>query len=61
MSKQQNNPENRFSRNETYSAENPNGRWRKYTYEEIIARDKTSLDITWLKSGKIQWIIRLWN
>ncbi|GAB6013351.1 type I restriction-modification system subunit M [Viscerimonas tarda] len=36
----------------TYSAENPNGRWRKYSYEEIIARDKTSLDITWLKSGE---------
>ncbi|OAV72241.1 putative type I restriction enzymeP M protein [Bacteroidales bacterium Barb4] len=46
------NSENRFNRKETYSAENPNGRWRKYTYEEIIARDKTSLDITWLKSGE---------
>ena len=39
-----------FSRTETYSAENPNGRWRKFTYEEILARDKTSLDITWMKS-----------
>ncbi len=30
--------------------ENPEGRWRKFGYEEeIIARDKTSLDITWLK------------
>lgn len=37
-------------RKETYSEENPNGRWRKYTYEEIIARDKTSLDITWIKA-----------
>jgi type I restriction enzyme M protein len=46
------NTENRFNRKETYSAENPNGRWRKYSYEEIIARDKTSLDITWLKSGE---------
>ena len=35
---------------ETYSEENPNGRWRKFTYEEILARDKTSLDITWMKS-----------
>jgi type I restriction enzyme M protein len=46
------NTENRFNRTETYSEENPNGRWRKYTSEEIIARDKTSLDITWLKSGE---------
>ncbi|MCL1936849.1 MAG: type I restriction-modification system subunit M [Candidatus Azobacteroides sp.] len=46
------NPENRHNRQETYSAENPSGRWRKYSYEEIIARDKTSLDITWLKSGE---------
>ena len=29
---------------------NPNGRWRKFTYDEILARDKTSLDITWMKS-----------
>jgi type I restriction enzyme M protein len=46
------NTENRFNRMETYSEENPNGRWRKYTYEEIITRDKTSLDISWLKSGE---------
>jgi type I restriction enzyme M protein len=46
------NPENRFNRKETWSEENPTGRWRKYTYDEIIARDKTSLDITWLKSGE---------
>jgi type I restriction enzyme M protein len=45
------NPDNRFARTETYNAENPDGRWRKFTYEEIIARDKTSLDITWIKSG----------
>lgn len=38
------------ARKETYSGENPNGRWRKFTYEEILARDKTSLDITWMKS-----------
>lgn len=38
------------ARTETYSADNPNGRWRKFTYEEILARDKTSLDITWMKS-----------
>jgi type I restriction enzyme M protein len=37
-------------REETYSEENPNGRWRKFTIEDILARDKTSLDITWMKS-----------
>jgi len=46
------NPENRYACKETWTPENPSGRWRKYTYEEIIARDKTSLDITWLKSGE---------
>ena len=46
------NPENRFSRTETYDAQNPDGRWRKFTYDEIIARDKTSLDISWIKSGR---------
>lgn len=37
-------------RKETYSEENPNGRWRRFTIEDILARDKTSLDITWTKS-----------
>lgn len=36
-------------RKETYSEENPNGRWRKFTIEDILARDKTSLDISWMK------------
>lgn len=44
--------ENRASRQETYDAEtNPNGRWRKYPADEILQRDKTSLDITWIKQG----------
>ena len=35
---------------ETYNADSaPNGRWRKYPVEELLARDKTSLDITWIK------------
>ena len=39
-------------RKETYDAEtNPNGRWRKFTLKEIMARDKTSLDISWIKQG----------
>lgn len=39
-------------RTETYDAEtNPNGRWRKYSVEELLMRDKTSLDIIWIKQG----------
>ena len=32
---------------------NPEGRWRKFTYEELIARDKTSLDVFWLKDKSL--------
>lgn len=41
-------------RTETYDAEiNPNGRWRKYSIEDIKKRDKTSLDIFWLKDDSL--------
>ena len=37
---------------ETYNEDTArDGRWRKYTIEDIVARDKTSLDITWIKAG----------
>ena len=38
-------------RKETWSPENPNGRWRKYHINDLLARDKTSLDISWIKDG----------
>lgn len=41
--------ENISQRKETYSEENPNGRWRKYPVSELLKRDKTSLDISWIK------------
>ena len=48
------NPSNRHKRKETFHAEtNPEGRWRRFTYNEIIVRDKTSLDITWLKDESL--------
>jgi len=48
------NPENRFQRKETYNEiENPDGRWRKFSYDEIISRDKTSLDISWIKDKSL--------
>lgn len=38
------------NREETYNAETePNGRWRKFSVTELLGRDKTSLDITWIK------------
>lgn len=44
------NPDNISARTETYNAETePNGRWRKYPAEDLLKRDKTSLDITWMK------------
>ena len=47
------NPDNRNNRKEIRSEENPEGRWRKFTYDEIIARDKTNLDIFWLKDKSL--------
>ena len=48
------NPKNRNKGKETFDAStNPEGRWRKFTYDEIIARDKTSSDITWLKDKSL--------
>ena len=48
------NPKNRNKRKETFDAStNPEGRWRKFTYDEIISIDKTSLDITWLKDKSL--------
>lgn len=48
------NPTDRHQRSETWHEENnPEGRWRKFTYEQILARDKTSLDIFWLKDKSL--------
>lgn len=48
------NPTNRHKRKETFHSEtNPDGRWRRFTYDEVIARDKTSLDITWVKDKSL--------
>ena len=47
------NPENRYERKETYSEQNPEGRWRKFSVNEILKRDKTSLDIFWLKDKSL--------
>jgi type I restriction enzyme M protein len=45
--------ENIAKRKETWSETNDEGRWRKYSFDEIIARDKTNLDIFWLKDKSL--------
>ncbi|MBF0256524.1 MAG: SAM-dependent DNA methyltransferase [Gammaproteobacteria bacterium] len=48
------NPNNRHERQATWdAASNPEGRWRRYGFEELLARDKTSLDIFWLKDKSL--------
>lgn len=48
------NPFNPNNRQETWHAENnPEGRWRKYSYQELTSRDKTSLDVFWLKNKSL--------
>jgi type I restriction enzyme M protein len=54
------NPTNRHARVATWSAEvdakaetGPDGRWRVYEYADLIARDKASLDIFWLKDDSL--------
>ena len=52
------NPQNRHKRKETWSSDpstssGEEGRWRKFTYDEIVARDKTNLDIFWLKDKSL--------
>jgi type I restriction enzyme M protein len=40
-------------RKPTWSDENPDGRWRCYTYSEISKRDKLSLDLFWIKDQSL--------
>ncbi len=45
------NPDNRFDRKETE-------RFKAFTYDELLQRDKVSLDIFWLKDENPQFEIR---
>jgi hypothetical protein len=45
-------PENRHQHKPTWDEKkNPEGLWRVFAYEEIVARDKCSLDIYWLRDA----------
>lgn len=35
-------------RKQTYSEDNPNGRWRKFTAKEVYSRDQLKLDFKWM-------------
>jgi type I restriction enzyme M protein len=47
-------PEDRASRQATWSEESPEGRWRAYGYEELVERDKCSLDLFWLRDESLE-------
>jgi len=48
------NPDARHDRQPTWCEENPEGRWRAYAYDGVIARDKASLDIFWLRDESLE-------
>ena len=47
-------PGSRHTRKATWSEETPEGRWRPYSYDEIIKRDKVSLDLFWLRDESLE-------
>ena len=47
-------PANRHERTATWSPAQPTGRWRAYSYEELLARDKVSLDLFWLRDESLE-------
>lgn len=44
----------RHRRQPTWRKDNPDGRWRCFTYDELPARDKVSLDIFWLRDESLE-------
>jgi type I restriction enzyme M protein len=47
-------PGRRHERKPAWSEQAPDGRWRPYSYEEILARDKLSLDLFWLRDESLE-------
>ena len=47
-------PGDRHNRVASWSEESPDGRWRPYSYDEIISRDKVSLDLFWLRDESLE-------
>jgi type I restriction enzyme M protein len=46
-------PGARHLRQPTWSEATPEGRWRAYAYDELVSRDKCSLDLFWLKDNSL--------
>lgn len=44
---------NRHKRKPTWSEKTPAGRWRAFDYDELVARDKCSLDLFWLRDESL--------
>nr|MBA2755439.1 N-6 DNA methylase [Chloroflexia bacterium] len=47
-------PEGRHDRVATWTPETPDGRWRAYEADELLARDKASLDLFWLRDESLE-------
>ena len=47
-------PGQRQQRKATWTEKNFGGRWRPYGYEEILSRDKLSLDLFWLRDESLK-------
>jgi type I restriction enzyme M protein len=47
-------PGERQKRKATWSEKNPEGRWCAFTYDQIVARDKVSLDLFWLRDESLE-------
>ena len=46
-------PGRMHEREATWSKDNPNGRWRACDYEDLLKRDKLSLDLFWIKDRSL--------
>ena len=40
-------------RKPAWSGNNPDGRWRCYNYDDLVKRDKLSLDLFWIKDRSL--------
>ncbi len=47
-------PGDRHHRTPTWSEGTPDGRWRAYSYDELVQRDKLNLDIFWLRDESLE-------
>jgi type I restriction enzyme M protein len=51
--------DNIHERKQTWSEKNPDGRWKCFKYDDILKRDKTNLDIFWIKDKSLDDLDKL--